>query len=177
MEIVIRVSFILIFAIRMDAVGQVMKPLTLDSIVLGSHISMYDDFQVVDKLPEKSIPESYLPKRADRFYYLTSSTYSYLDQEVKNFIVTADSLGRILSLDIVLAFDNTILDKMISKYGQWAVASSLGHGAEQLSSDLNNQSLYVWRYTEDSLISMMLNRYQKPFSEDTIVVTYSRKKK
>lgn len=175
-KIAVRITFILIFAMKMNSSAQNVKALALGSIKLGSHISLYDDFRMVDKLPEKTIPESYLPKRSDRSYYVSSIAYSYLDQEVKHLILTADSLGKIVSIDIVLEFKDNTLEKMIGKYGSWIVASSMGHGANEQMDDITKQGVYVWKHSDDSLINLIISRHENSFLEDTVVITYSRKR-
>ena len=176
METVIKFAFVLTFAIRMIGTAQNIKSFTLETIKLESPIDLFPDFQKIDNLPEKSIPESYLPKRSDRFYYASSNIYTYLNQEVKHLILTVDSTRKVLSVDIVLAYNNDILEKMTEKYGSWLVASSIGHNSDEQLGDLYSQGVFVWKYNDVGLINMMINRNENLFLEDLVVVKYSKKR-
>jgi hypothetical protein len=158
-----------------SSAAQNSKSFKLNSIKIDSSISLYEDFQLVDKLPEKSIPESYLPKRPDRAYYVSTGAYSYLDQDIKHLILTTDSTGNVLALNIVIAFSNSVLDKLISEYGPWTVATSIGQNINEPSGSAK-LGIYVWKYLDNTLINVIVNRYENAYLEDNVVVTYSRKK-
>lgn len=175
MEIAIRVTLLLIFMFNMSGVAQNSKPFTLNLVKIDSSINLYEDFQLVDKLPEKSILESYLPKRPDRLYYVSKDPYHYLNQDIKHLIIIADSVGNIQTLNIVLDFSNSILNKLVSEYGPWTVASSIGQNISDPTAS-TKQGIYVWRYHDSTLINVVINRYENSFLEDKVVITYSKKK-